>query len=166
MVKVHSLSRLPKRVLSLLASLAMVFAIVPAVSLLTAVPAGAVNVNGFEIDGDKTASTGIDWNTPSIQPQPVGTDGVGTDDAPVYNSSSKEDDAPSPWTDQPGTAPQKDDFASIYSYTTNNDNGTPADPTDDHPFVFFGFDRVGGSGTDFYYLELNKLDANGAPTYT
>jgi len=41
MVKVHTLQRLPRRFLSLLSSLAMVFAIVPAVTLLTAIPANA-----------------------------------------------------------------------------------------------------------------------------
>jgi len=41
MVKVHALSRLPRRALSLVASTAMVFAVVPAVTLLTATAAEA-----------------------------------------------------------------------------------------------------------------------------
>src|SRR4051794_3422593 len=105
MVSFHSLSRLPRRLLSLLASLAMIFGIVPAVTLLTAAPAGATTVFGFEIDGNKTPSTGTDWTSASIQPQPVGTDGVGSNDATVYSASSKEDNDPSTWTDAPGTAP-------------------------------------------------------------
>src|SRR4051794_5397232 len=62
MVSFHSLSRLPRRMLSLLATVAMVFAIAPAVTLLTAAPAAAVG--GFEDhDGDLTATSGAnDWN--------------------------------------------------------------------------------------------------------
>ena len=57
MVKVHALSRLPRRVLSFISSLVMILAIVPAVALLTAAPAGAATDGGFEIDGNAVVNT-------------------------------------------------------------------------------------------------------------
>jgi uncharacterized repeat protein (TIGR01451 family) len=118
-------------------------------------PASAVGVDaGFEIDGNKTvdAAANLDWNRPTIGTQPVENDDAGGDPT-VYSSSSKESNDPSTWTVS-GGAPPKDDMTNIYAFAKP---GT-AD-------VFFGFDRGATSGTDSYYLELNKLQPTDTTTY-
>lgn len=108
----------------------------------------------FEIDGNKTVDTAgnLDWTSPDVGTQPVENDDAGGDPT-VYSSSSKESNDPSTWT-LSGGAPPKDDMTNIYAYAQP---GTAN--------VFFGFDRGATSGTDSYYLELNKLQPTNTTTY-
>jgi len=118
-------------------------------------PASASGVDaGFEIDGNKAVDTtgNLDWTSPEVGTQPVENDDAGGDPT-VYSSSSKESNDPTTWT-LAGGAPPKDDMTNIYAYAKP---GT-AD-------VFFGFDRGATSGTDSYYLELNKLQPTNTTTY-
>jgi uncharacterized repeat protein (TIGR01451 family) len=118
-------------------------------------PAQASGVDaGFEIDGNKAVDTSpnLDWDSPAVGTQPIENDDAGGDPT-VYSSSSKESNDPSTWTIS-GGAPPKDDMTNIYGYAKP---GT-AD-------VFFAFDRGATSGTDSYYLELNKLQPTNTTTY-
>src|SRR4051794_26240061 len=138
-----------------LASVTALFLVLMWVPAAIVTPAAASGVdNGFEIDGNKAvnAVANLDWNSTTIGTQPVEDDNAGGDPT-VYSASSKESDDPSTWT-LSGGAPPKDDMTNIYGYAKP---GT-AD-------VFFAFDRGSTSGTDSYYLELNKLQPTNATTY-
>ncbi|MDQ1699245.1 MAG: large repetitive protein, partial [Frankiaceae bacterium] len=117
--------------------------------------AGAAGLDaGFEIDGNKTVdnAANLDWTSAAVGTQPIENDDAGGDPT-VYSSSSKESNDPSTWTIA-GGAPPKDDMTNIYGYAKPN----TAD-------VFFAFDRGATSGTDSYYLELNKLQPTNTTTY-
>jgi len=121
-------------------------------------PAAASGTHGgFEIDGNTGVDTtgDIDWGDSAV----VGTQPLENDNAPadatVYsgNASTKEDTDPAGWT-VGGSPPPKDDISSVYGWAKPGSSD-----------VYFGFDRVGGSGTDYYYLELNKLQPTNPVTY-
>jgi len=143
---------LSRRLIAGLAVLFLALMWLPA-AVLTSAEASGVDA-GFEIDGNKVVDTSgnLDWNSATIGTQPVENDDAGGDPT-VYSSSSKESNDPSTWT-LAGGAPPKDDMTNIYAYAKP---GT-AD-------VFFGFDRGATSGTDSYYLELNKLQPTNTTTY-
>lgn len=142
---------LSRRLVAGLAVLFLALMWLPA-AIVTSAEASGVDA-GFEIDGNKIVDTAnLDWNSPAVGSQPVQNDDAGGD-ATVYSASSKESDDPSTWT-LSGGAPSKDDMTNVYAYAKP---GT-AD-------VFFGFDRGATTGTDSYYLELNKLQPTNSTTY-
>jgi len=141
---------LSRRFVAGFAALFLVLMWLPA-ALVTSAAASGVDA-GFEIDGNKVVNGNLDWSSSSVGTQPVENDDAGGDPT-VYSSSSKESNDPSTWT-LAGGAPPKDDMTNIYAYAKP---GT-AD-------VFFGFDRGATSGTDSYYLELNKLQPTNTTTY-
>jgi uncharacterized repeat protein (TIGR01451 family) len=134
---------LGRRVFASVTALILVLMWVPA-AFVTGAQASGLDA-GFEIDGNKVVDTqgNLDWNSPTVGTQPVENDDA-KGDPTVYSASSKESDT-STWT-LAGGAPPKDDITNVYAYAKSN----TAD-------VFFGFDRGATSGTDSYYLELNKL---------
>ena len=122
-------------------------------------PASAA-VPAFEIDGNLAddAVAGIDWETLQGDPDLFVQNDNGTDigDATVFATSSKENDlvagenTPEQWSQgSPNTAPPKTDVGNYYKYIRTGDDG--------HIELFFAWDRLSPSGTDYYYLELNKL---------
>ena len=146
---------LPKPVAVVLAILLAMVA-VP----LLASSANAAVVSGFEIDGNLADDdvAGIDWE--SLQGNPdlfvQNDNGTAIGDATVFATSSKENDlvagenTPAQWQKgSPNTAPPKTDVGNYYKYIRSADNG--------HVELFFAWDRLSPSGTDYYYLELNKL---------
>ncbi len=100
---------------------------------------------GFEIDGNLVddPGPGIDWAT--VLSAPSGQDN--NPENTVFSASSKEDDDPNTWTPS-GSPPGKADFANYYTYDQ---------VVGGHAFFFFGWERPSPSGSDGYYLELNRL---------
>ncbi|MDQ1747422.1 MAG: hypothetical protein QOD07_1685 [Frankiaceae bacterium] len=139
-----------RRLFSGITALVLVLMWLPAALLSPAQASGGT----FEIDGNKVVDTAgnLDWNSPAVGNQPVENDNAGGDPT-VYSASSKESNDPSTWT-LAGGAPPKDDMTNIYAYAEPNSAN-----------VFFGFDRGATSGTDSYYLELNKLQPTDPTTY-
>jgi hypothetical protein len=109
-------------------------------------PAAAADVQGFEIDGDLVDAPiggAADWDTRLTAPTLNDQD---PSDTTVFSASSKEDDAPSTWTFA-GQPPQKDDIGNVYVDT---------DLVGGDVVLRLAWDRNGTTGTDTYYLELNK----------
>ncbi len=130
------------RALAALAAVALAALFLP----FAAGPAAAADVQGFEIDGDlidAPAGGAADWDTrltgPSLNDQDPS-------DTTVFSASSKEDQDPSTWTFA-GQPPQKDDIGNVYVDT---------DLVGGHVVLRLAWDRNGTTGTDTYYLELNK----------
>jgi uncharacterized repeat protein (TIGR01451 family) len=154
MVMTFARRALPKPFAVLLATvLALYF--VP----LVASPAHAA-VPAFEIDGNlaQDSPDAIDWE--SLQGNPdlfvQNDNGTAIGDATVFSTSSKENDeiagenTPEQWSKgSPNTAPPKTDVGNYYKYIRTADSGDIE--------LFFAWDRLSPSGTDYYYLELNKL---------
>jgi uncharacterized repeat protein (TIGR01451 family) len=159
MVKVHSLSRLPRRLLSLLASVAMLFAIVPAVTLLTAMPANAIG-SFQDHDGDLAATSGAnDWNgiPRSGVNSELGTHFFESVDRPSgatddsLGQGSKNSDTTVSVTE--GTIPNnKADVLRSYLYEHNND-------------LYLAWVRAESTGDVHVDFELNK-DAQSWPSAT
>ena len=145
MSQVRLLTRLPRRLLSLLASAAMMLAIIPALTLL-ATPANAATDGGFEIDGNAVVNTAGNTDWASVVTQPSVQDNTPSDST-VISASSKEDDAPSTWTES-GGPPKKIDFVNVWSYS--HTVGTT-------PYVDLAYSRLGETGTGGFYIELNKV---------
>ncbi len=100
----------------------------------------------FEIDGDlidAPAGGAADWDTRLTAPTLNDQD---PSDTTVFSASSKEYNAPSTWTFA-GQPPQKDDIGNVYVDT---------DLVGGHVVLRLAWDRNGTTGTDTYYLELNK----------
>ena len=155
MIRSFARRAVPKPFALLLAALLAMYA-VP----LLAAPASAVTVSGFEIDGNLAddVGAGIDWETlqGSDDLFVQNDNGTAIGDATVFATSSKENDliagenTPAQWQKgSPNTAPPKTDIGNYYKYIREADNG--------HVELFFAWDRLSPSGTDYYYLELNKL---------
>ena len=109
-------------------------------------PAAAADVQGFEIDGDlidAPAGGAADWNTRLTQPSL--NDNAPTDTT-VFSASSKEEDDPTTWTFS-GQAPSKSDIGNVYVDT---------DLVGGDIVLRLAWDRDGSTGTDTYFLELNK----------
>lgn len=109
-------------------------------------PAAAADVQGFEIDGDlidAPAGGAADWNTRLTAPTLNDQD---PSDSTVFSASSKEYNDPSTWTFA-GQPPQKDDIGNVYVDT---------DLVGGDIVLRLAWDRNGTTGTDTYYLELNK----------
>jgi uncharacterized repeat protein (TIGR01451 family) len=153
MVQFHVLRRIPRRLFSVLAAAAMMLAIVPAVTLLTAAPAGAAVVGGFEIDGNATVETAADWDAVSAAPDVQDNNPENT--VLAGDNDTKEDSPPSGW-DSSGSPPKKIDFVNVWSYA-HNDGTTP--------YLDIAYSRLGETGTGGFYVELNKklnvINANG-----
>ncbi len=112
-----------------------------------AIPASAADVLGFEIDGDlidNPAGGAADWNTRLSGPT---LNDNFPSDTTVFSASSKEEDLPSTWSFA-GQAPSKSDIGNVYVDT---------DLVTGKIVVRLGWDRDNGSGTDTYFIELNKL---------
>ena len=113
---------------------------------LNALPASAAGVDGgFEIDGNfvDDPGPGIDWA--NVLTAPSGQDN--NPENTVFSASAKEGNDPDTWSPS-GSPPGKADFSNYYSYDR---------VVSGHAFFFFGWERVSPSGSDGYFLELNKL---------
>ncbi|MFL6238900.1 MAG: collagen binding domain-containing protein [Actinomycetes bacterium] len=107
--------------------------------------AQAATAGGFEIDGDLTANTDVDWS--SVGGQPVWVDGINNADSSVFFGGSKENN-PNGWkVHASGQPPAKDDIGYAYAY---------AHRTGGHEWADVGFERVGTHGTTLFTLELNQ----------
>ena len=103
---------------------------------------------GFEIDGNFDAAADIDWASVLTVP-------TARDDNPentVFSAASKENNSPESWSAS-GTPPDKADFSNIYTYDH---------VVSGHAWFYFAWERPSPSGSDGYYLELNK-SANHQP---
>ena len=153
MVRSMTKRGMPKPFAILIAALLVLY-FVP----LNAMSASADSVEGgFEIDGNLLVDDAgnIDWE--SVLSGPTANDNAGGDPT-VFQTSSRENgiiDAfgtgtPGQWQlGSPGTAPPKADIGNIYKYIrTNEDTGDIE--------LFFALDRMSSSGTDYFYLELNR----------
>src|SRR3954464_2038675 len=107
MVQFHVLRQIPRRLLSVLATAAMMLAIVPAVTLLTAAPARAAVVGGVEIDGNAAVDSDTDWGAVSRAPNVQDNNPENT--VLAGDANTKEDTPPSGW-DSSGSPPKKIDF--------------------------------------------------------
>lgn len=153
--------RIPRPLAILLAAL-LAMAFTP---LITATSARAAGAPAIAIDGDLTGSVSSpDWSSYldkglAVAPLVVHNDNTeGPADSPndytVFSTSSKEnavvagEQTPGTWSaGSPGTAPPKADIGNVYKYVTAED---------DHLVLYFAWDRLAPSGTDYYYLELNR----------
>jgi len=144
MVQFHVLRQIPRRLLSVLATAAMMLAIVPAVTLLTAAPARAAVVGGFEIDGNAAVDSATDWVAVSTAPNVQDNNPENT--VLAGDANTKEDTPPSGWGSS-GSPPKKIDFVNVWSYA-HNDGTTP--------YLDIAYSRLGETGTGGFYVELNK----------
>src|SRR4051795_12143774 len=147
---------LTRKSMALITSLLLLLFWVP--GLIAASPASAANLpsnpGGFEIEGnlllDDTATppTLKDWATVLSASSPVNDNADG--DTTVFTEADKEDNANSTWYQgTPPATPAKTDIGNVYSYTPTTTGGA-------HVFYNFAWDRGASTGTDYYYLELNK----------
>ena len=147
---------IPKPVAVLLALMLALYA-----APLLASPAAAA-ASDFEVDGNLADDPGggVDWqtlrDTHAAGLQIQNDNGTAIGDATVFATSSKENDVvagentPAQWQQgSPNTAPPKTDVGNVYKYVRTDSAG--------HIELFFAWDRLSPSGTDYYYLELNKL---------
>src|SRR4051794_2720853 len=148
MVQFHVLQRIPRRLLSVLATAAMMLAIVPAVTFLTAAPARAAVVGGFEIDGNATVQSDTDWDAVSTAPNVQDNNPENT--VLAGDNDTKEASPPSGW-DSSGSPPKKVDFVNVWSYA-HNDGTTP--------YLDIAYSRLGETGTGGFYVELKKKPNN------
>lgn len=156
MVRSLSTRGMPKPVAILVAALLTLY-FVP----LTALPAGAADVGGFEIEGDlfdSPAGGAIDWS--NLGP---GTPGFSTDvdnttqsgqDATTFKGASKEFNLQSEaggwprWQFGSGQATGKSDFGRWATYSRVIGSNV---------WLYLGFDRGFGTGTGKYVFELNQV---------
>lgn len=139
----------------------VVMAAPPATALEVGTSVFPAVTGGFQIDGNLQASVyggsggsgSIDWNSATVAPQPLGTDPIDNADTTVFTGGSKESDY-NGW-DMNGSpaAPPKADVGNYYFHSAVYD--VPND-TKPHLFVYFGFERVGNTGTVYYNIELNQ----------
>src|SRR4051812_43422325 len=140
---------LTRKSMALLTSLLLVLFWVP--GLIAASPAHAAipTPGGFEIDGnvvvDHTTATSTDWNGVTSSPD-FAFAHDNPNDSTSFGANSKEEDAPSSWGNS-GSPPGKADVADVFTYAHNADTTAYFD---------FAWTRLSPSGTDGYYIELNK----------
>jgi hypothetical protein len=126
---------------------------------LNALPASAVTLGGFEIEGNLAddAAPGIDWasvNTSSTSFSTAVDHTTGSQDDTVFGGGSKEYDDGGQngwpgWVFGGGNAPGKSDFGRWATYTNSDANN--------HLWLFLGFDRDFAQGTAKYAFELNQV---------
>jgi hypothetical protein len=126
---------------------------------LNALPASAVTVGGFEIEGNLAddATPGIDWATVDTTSASFSTavdHTTGGQDDTVFGGGSKEynDGGQNGWPGWDfggGNAPGKSDFGRWATYTNSDANN--------HLWLFLGFDRDAAQGTAKYAFELNQV---------
>lgn len=125
-----------------LAALLLAGAFMPGLGGASAAP---LPNGGFQIEGDLVAtSPALDWQT--ADPQHA-TDGTGAQDPTVYQTSSKENDPVSTWVSGTGAPPGKSDIGNHYWFDQ---------VVDSHQWGYFAWDREKGTGTEYYFLELNQ----------
>lgn len=110
-------------------------------------PAQAVTLSGFEIDGDIAASAGQDWSNIGVTPY---NDHIGNADVTTYNQTSKESDDPSTWNlGNNGSAAGKVDIGYHASYLSK-------DSSSGHWWWFAAWDRSDNTGSGGFLLEMNQ----------
>ncbi len=131
---------------------------------LGALPASAVTVGGFEIEGNLTddATPGIDWATVDTTSSAfaTGVDNVDNtgQDTTTFKGASKEFNLQNEsggwpgWQFGSGNATGKSDFGRWATYTNTD--------ASNHVWFFLGFDRGFGTGTAKYAFELNQIIQN------
>lgn len=147
MVRSLARGRMPKPLALLVtAGLALFWVAVAPVNM-----ASAAVVGGFEIDGDQTTESFIDWRTVPAAELDVVRDEVGNlDHDTIFDSGDQEDQGPAAW--DVGTTPPsgKSDIGNVLVYDRRDAGGDT--------WAYFAWDRDKGTGTGRYYIELNQLD--------
>jgi hypothetical protein len=139
MLQALAKTRLPRSVAVVVTGVLMAFTL-PTLSVGVA---SAATPGGFEIDGNFVHNSATDWLDVLTSP-------TSDDNAPevtYFSASSKEASLPKAWTSS-GSPPSKGDIGKTFLYTHNSGG---------HSYVDFGWTRASGTGTDTYYVELNKL---------
>ncbi|MDX6275749.1 MAG: hypothetical protein QOJ92_2959 [Frankiales bacterium] len=139
MLQALAKTRLPRSVAVVVAGVLMAFTL-PTLSIGVA---SAATPGGFEIDGNFVHNSATDWA--DVLTGPVSDDNA--PEATYFSASSKETDLPKAWTSS-GAPPPKGDIGKTFLYTHTSAG---------HSYVDFGWIRNSGTGTDTYYVELNKL---------
>ena len=137
----------PSRPAALAARLLVVLAlVVVSAPLLGASPASAVVDGGFEIDGDLTASTNLDWSNVPGQPAMRDVVSAASDDGFKSGQTSKEED-PNNWDlVTEAVTPNANDIGDIYGYGRLLDG---------HQWAFVGFERAATGGSTSFNIEFN-----------
>ena len=154
MVRSLSTRGMPKPFAILIAALLALY-FVP----LNALPAAAVTMGGFEIEGNLVddATPGIDWasvDTTSASFSTAVDHTTGGQDDTTFGGGSKEyndggQNGWPTWVFGGGNAPGKSDFGRWATYTNSDANN--------HEWLFLGFDRDFAQGTAKYAFELNQV---------
>src|SRR3954452_7712197 len=99
-----------RQMVALLISTVLTFMWVPGVLLTPSAFAASQVVNGFEIEGNlvQDAPANDDWQT--VLDGPSGADPVGNAEDSVFQTSSKEDEAPTTWSKGTSNIDPKDDI--------------------------------------------------------
>lgn len=115
-------------------------------STLGAPAAEAVNVGGFEIDGDFAVNAGgLDWNALPGQPSAKDAIGSGTDDN--FAGGAKEQDTSSWQLLNSSVSPAANDIGNLYGYGAL---------VGGQQYAFIGFERAVSGGTTMFNVELNQ----------
>lgn len=105
----------------------------------------------FEIDGNQTTDSTVDWQT--LDGVDVVADAVGNADATTLTGQEQANT----WAaGNPGTASGKSDIGNVLVA----DSVTEQDG-EHHQWLFVAWDRDSGQGTGRYYLELNQAESAG-----
>ncbi len=116
---------------------------------------GSEVVGNFEIDGNIAVDCppNIDWNSPSVAPQPAVADPIGAADTSVFSGGSELDtptSGPHEWQlgGNFGGSGAKYDIGYVFQYSQVYNN---------QDLAYFGFERAGSNGTTYFGIELNQL---------
>ncbi|HET6626259.1 MAG TPA: SpaA isopeptide-forming pilin-related protein [Nocardioidaceae bacterium] len=109
--------------------------------------ASASTVGGFEIDGDRAAAGGLDWD--SIAGTQISPDGTSGTDASAFQGGSETSD-PLSWSRKEGLAKQETggDIRNMWTYDY-------VDSSNGDAWFYFAFDRL-GTGVGGFTVELNQ----------
>lgn len=122
---------------------------------LAVLPAAAVTVAGFEIDGDMVSQGDDDWAT--VGGQPAVTDPVASPSDDSFHGSSPGELDPQGWIVQSAeVSPSATDIGDVYAHGR---------VVDGEQWAFLGFERASGTGSMLVNIELNQqfntTNANG-----